>query len=386
MDISQKFSRLVLVDSFSIAWHHEQYNASMAMMLAAIFPRFVYWVGDGQWDSVSAKWREHGFDASGIERRRFRIPAKRRGRKDIVMSHLLSAWYNVVTLFTTRRDDLVIFNYNNPAALLPIKVLNALLRRTIIIITHGELEFVALDPSIPWSNGTRRVGRLFARLLKWGHSRNIFYLVLGDSIKQNLEALHLVAPRQIISLDHPYLFNARAALRRSGTIKTVGVKNFSAGFDTDTWIARLAAAHPSITFSVIGTVSALGGGNIENHTVATQRSRDDYEGILRRMDALLFLYPAVEYRLKASGAIFDCLELGIPVIAVHNDYFDYMFRLHGQLGYLYTDLSLLITHLDEVLAADHTAIRRRLAAARKWHSPEKLTGVLRKKLDELFLP
>jgi hypothetical protein len=229
------------------------------------------------------------------------------------------------------------------------------------------------------------VGRIFASLLHMpAGAGRVYYLVLGDSIKRNMEALDLVDPDHIISLDHPYIFNRKAARRGPvRAVKTVGIKNFAAGFDTDAWIARLAATHPGLTFSIIGTRTSIGGPNIENHTTTTQKSRAEYESILSRMDAMIFLYPDVEYRLKASGAIFDCIELGIPTIAVRNDYFEHLFRLHGPLGYLYADPDAIDANLDRALADDHTDIRHNIAAARARHSPENLTRVLRKKLDAL---
>lgn len=392
----QEFSRLVVVDSFSPASHHEQFNASIAMMLVSIFPRFVYLVGDGQWGSMLMKWRQSGFSPWGVDRRRLGVASSRNRRGDVVMRHLGSALHNVVALAGSRRGDLLIFNYNNPAALLPLKLLNAVMRRAVVIITHGELEYIALAPSTPWSGTTRQVGKVFARLLKMRTgSRNIRYMVLGESIKRNLAALKAVDIRQVIAIDHPYIFNPAAA-RDNNTapypagISTVGVKNFPANFDTDAWIVRQAVALPHLTFLVIGTWSRINtpGGprveNIENHTGPTQKHRAEYERILSRMEAMIYLYPDDEYRLKASGAIFDCLERGIPAIAVRNDYFDHLLALHGPLGYLYPSLESLTHDLASVTTRDHSSVRRNIAAARTHHSPENLTRELQHALDEAF--
>jgi hypothetical protein len=273
---------------------------------------------------------------------------------------------------------------------MPLKMVNAVARRRVIIINHGELEYITDEQSLPYARSTRWTGRFFKSSLKSriGAGR-IYHLVLGDSIARNLARYRLVDPRHVISVDHPYIFDPRAAKRTAagaGGVKTVGVKNIRAAFDTDALIARLAAAHPRFTFIILGAFTRLSGANIENHTTKTQRSRDEYEKILGRLDAMIFLYTDAEYRLKASGAIFDCLEHGIPTIAVRNDYFDHLFTLNGSLGYLYPDLDSLESHLDEALAADHSAIRRHIAAARAWHSPENLAVELRHRLNELFDP
>ena len=61
-------------------------------------------------------------------------------------------------------------------------------------------------------------------------------------------------------------------------------------------------------------------------------SRDKYEAWIKKMNFILFLYPTDNYKLTASGAVFESFSMGIPVIALHNDYFDYLSSKIGDFG------------------------------------------------------
>lgn len=53
--------------------------------------------------------------------------------------------------------------------------------------------------------------------------------------------------------------------------------------------------------------------------------RDELEARVKKLDFILYLYPTDSYQLMASGAILDALSLQKPIIALKNDYFDYIF-------------------------------------------------------------
>ncbi len=141
---------------------------------------------------------------------------------------------------------------------------------------------------------------------------------------------------------------------------------------------------PDHTFGIIGAKSSLEGPNIHNYTLGPRRNREEFEKILDSFDALVFFYLRTGYKLMASGAIFDAIELGIPIIAVRNDYFEHLFRLHGPLGYLYDDLPSMLADLPNLLQHDHSDVARNLVAAREYHSPEMLATIFRKKLAEIL--
>ncbi len=197
MNATKLFKEVCLIDSFSPASHHEQYNAAMALMLASIFERVVYWVGDGQKESITSKLEEFGGVPGNIEWRRLKpyVSGMIDYQKDYHKQHLVSLRLNMSMLFKSKRDALLIFNYNNPLALFPLKFINIFKRRKIVFINHGELEYMTDDREIPYARTTRLIGKWHKAAMRFRRrNKNIFYLVIGESIKNNLVALDCVDP------------------------------------------------------------------------------------------------------------------------------------------------------------------------------------------------
>ena len=387
MQSIDKFQRVYLIDSFYPKNYHEQYNASMILMLSSIFREVVYYVGAGQRSSIMSKIQEFGAVPNNIVWKRLRVANEMLGKKNLLKCHLKSLIYDVYLLLRIKHACLIIYNYNNPFALWAIKFINIFKCYKIILITHGELEYITDDSSIPYAWSTRIIGKFFKTSLKFRRSaKDIFCLVLGESIKKNLLEYNIINTFQIISLEHPYMFRKCQRKCDKYVIKNIGVKNVNSNYDTDKYIYMMAKKYPQFHFVIIGAPTCVHGDNIINYTQKKLRDRKEYERILSTFDMFLFLYRQSEYRLKASGAIFDAIELGIPIISLKNDYFEHLFQLHGPMGYLYNDFNSMIDDLLRISTGEAmiSRILKNMERAKQYHSVPNMTILLKQKLSKIL--
>ena len=108
--------------------------------------------------------------------------------------------------------------------------------------------------------------------------------------------------------------------------------------------------------------------------------RNDFINKIAELDYILFLYPQNSYKFTASGAIFDAFLLGKPIIALQNDYFNYLFEKAGSVGFLLDNIESLKQKLLE-LPNPNTDFYKEMSKlsckALEVFSPEKIAEELR---------
>ena len=234
--------------------------------------------------------------------------------------------------------------------------LNYLLKKKVVFVMHGELELQLkqnisiLKPAF-WY-------RLFHRLsLKHLFKRNeAILLVLGESIKSNLCDIFPAISSNIYSICHPYFMDDCIINKKQRvlTIGTVGVMTKEKGLDS-LLILSEKLSNPIKEGKLI--IKAIG--KVETVDVSIYRNikwignknllpRDIFEEAIQSLDYILYLYPSDSYKLTASGAIMDAVKFGKPILALHNDYFDYLLK-NVCIGYVVNDIYELITIINQLL-------------------------------------
>jgi hypothetical protein len=228
-----------------------------------------------------------------------------------------------------------------------------------IIVLHGELEFLR--------DGKTKVDYFLGLALKWAiklSRRNTTYIVLGDRIKDHLKAYF---PERILKrvtpILHPYHYNSDSAVTdfRSdlkpivfGAIGTQMLsKNSNYIFDLAQGLQNEIVGG-DFTFATVGKV--LPELFPYKNKLVTQLYPDSFvpqsifEAEAKKLNFVLFFYNNDSYKLCPSGAIFEVIKLGLPVISIHNDYFDWLFEKYGHMGFLCNNLdemSLLIKNIRD---------------------------------------
>ena len=102
------------------------------------------------------------------------------------------------------------------------------------------------------------------------------------------------------------------------------------------------SAKNRFAFSIVGNIqtesSILEDTDICYETGDVPLSRDEYDRRIQELDYILYFYSSDAYKITASGAIFDAINMRKPIIAIRNDYFQYLFDTYGEFGYLVDDI------------------------------------------------
>lgn len=347
-----------IIDPIAKGPFHEVFNAALLAMCLRLFDRAEYHCHPSQRRCLEQLLLRHGHaeELRRVTFRRLRV-VQREGAIGWVCRYATAAVRSARQLLRSKPDETVVFNYNNPLALPLLNLLNRRLHRRIVIVCHGELELLAQRP--PWWRASGWFARILRRIFgRVRLDRNLRFCVLGNSILRNLRPyLSKENAPLFFAIDHPAFFDetaAPASPHDTLRIGTVGQLTPAKGLGRLLELARRIpvplnvvgriygfddhAAHPNVRF-VAGPENGF-------------LPRDLFEREAAALDYILFAYDPEGYRLTASGAVFDALNLGKPVITLRNDYFDDVLRLPA--GHIVADMEEMADLICR-LAADYPA-------------------------------
>jgi hypothetical protein len=231
-----------------------------------------------------------------------------------------------------------------------------------LIVLHGELELLK-------SKGKRRTERFLGNILRYAmnHSgSNIQYIVLGESIRENLRAyIRPAVHAKVVSMLHPYDYSqsAESPSRSYQTPIRLGAIGTQMLSKNSQQLFELATAFQSdieagkVSFESIGQVLP----ELEPHANQLVKARfaNDFvpqqlfEAAVEELDFVLFFYDNQSYALCASGAVFEAIRRGVPIISIENDYFRWLFDCYGNMGFLCRDLNEMKQLITEIKNGRH---------------------------------
>ena len=83
------------------------------------------------------------------------------------------------------------------------------------------------------------------------------------------------------------------------------------------------------------------------------------------------------YKLTASGAVFESFSMGIPVIALHNDYFDYLSSKIGDFGLFFDNFEQMKSFFAAPYEFDTERMFLSIKKARKLFTSENVSKKLK---------
>ena len=217
---------------------------------------------------------------------------------------------------------------------------------------------------------------------------NHYIIVLGDFIKKNLESAIPKLIGKIIAIDHPFI-KTNIVINKTGfnkiKIGTIGVGTKDKGIEQLNEISLFIKKNNlDIQVNHIGRI--FDDVILDKKMICCPFSsnklipRNDFINKIAELDYILFLYPQNSYKFTASGAIFDAFLLGKPIIALQNDYFNYLFEKAGSVGFLLDNIESLKQKLLE-LPNPNTDFYKEMSKlsckALEVFSPEKIAEELR---------
>lgn len=350
-----KNSRIKIVDFYSTNNFHEIVTFCLLQCFSNIYDNVEFIMGKSAYKNLKYIIDKHNYKLKNVT-------LKSKWVVEIDTSFgaflrmLFGFFFVLKEYITTNRDKTLYYNYNNPLALPFVLLINRIIKKKVIIIFHGELEL--LINYVP----NYKVSALY-KLIHYHSFKYLFKgsyvkaLVLGDSIKKNLTTIFPEATNNIVSIEHPYIFNdakehPNTESNKILTIGTVGHLTPQKGLYD---LIKLGESlnkqikTNQLKIKVVGKTTPIITDKQYIELNWKQDSfipRDIYEKEINSLDFILFLYPSNSYKLTASGALLDAIAKEKPIIALNNSYFQSTLK-----GY---DIGFLCENLDEII----TTIKR----------------------------
>ncbi len=351
--------RFKYIDTFSYKTAHLQINASLLVMLSRIGKEVIYYAGKDSMAEVYSLFAKNNVEVLNVQANSIFV-YRGNNRLSLLMRYLISAFINLVLLICSHKNDVIIYNFDNLFSLRLINAVNAIIKRKVLICCHGELEL--LSDVVEEGGGLAKCLRYLARdffLKRRKIQDRVYFMVLGDVILKNLHSyLTEEQLKKFISVDHPYIFikqpqDTNKTKRDEGLhIGTVGAFSQIKGADLFVKIVS-EVKNPSVHFSITGRIfypmERLEQLGVDTAIDADKKalSQEIYNERISRLDYILFLYSPKSYRITASGAVMDAINLKKPIIALKNDYFCYLFEKYGSFGRLFKNLEEMTAFLSD---------------------------------------
>lgn len=351
--------RIKYIDTICTNSMHIVFNASLLSLCRELSPQIIFYGERRNQIEILNTLKENSFPTNFVETKSIFLLQGNSKYKHI-LNFFISFVYNTYFVLFSNKNDILLFNYNNLLSIRFINFLNKICHKKIIIFCHGEMELIEKQSSGYglFNKLLLFLGKKFFLNKNIHIQRDIIFFVLGDSILSNLKK---IIPENIYtsfhSIDHPYFFKREIKEGGGGSdsikIGTVGLFSKQKGGDDFCNICK-SINNPNIKFSITGRifydVKKLTALQIDlpPNKGKSMLSKKELEDRASMLDFILFLYPKDSYRLIASGAILEAISLKKPILALRNDYFNYLFKKFGDFGYLTDSIEELISLINTI--------------------------------------
>jgi hypothetical protein len=321
-------------DIASTGPQHEQINTSLlALLKRGIGSEALTFISDKSHGEILRK------SVKNIAFEDIEIYKGRGGLREFIRGyHQFKSLAKVVSLANKNGASHVYVFLIHPFAHFLFKLLTKERTIQISIILHGELESVKFNKHL-----VNKVWGYFLKQALTMYSPNIKYITLGKSIYSNLlKVLPAFSRQKCIVMDHPYPFSfqkSKVLHDHYISFSSIGVATLAKNSQYLFKVAQQATdlgINAYCKFNICGRVYSNMIGHL-NDSVNYKKdfgsfSRNELDTLISESDYCIFYYENKHYSLCASGAFWDAVNAEVPLLYVHNDYFDYYADLVGDLG------------------------------------------------------
>ena len=359
-------SKLIYLDSFNVGSDHEVFNSSSLLMFSHIYSKVDYYSCKSSRDATFSLIKEIPSNINYIK-----IPVlSSNSLFESFLHHFITAIINILFVIKARNSTLII-NVNNLWELPALNFLMGYMTRKVIVICHGELEYLV--------NG-KRLNCFSEKSLHWllddstTISRGLYFSVLGESILGNVrKVLPYSVATHFISFNHTFISSVISPQSNYGEypcIGVVGTAHPNKGLNEILSFGnKLKEVLPNCLFYTLGRVlcdtKILKDNNV--HYIEDSDIKFVERNILiskiKEMDIIVFLHDIDSYKFTASGALMDAIDCEKNILSLHNDYFDCVNSLvmFGQMFYDIDDMIKCIENKGYLkIHKDFTVIKKKI--------------------------
>lgn len=257
-------------------------------------------------------------------------------------------------------DDLIFFSVSSFYCFYYFKKIKAKYPVPVIATLHGGIDYF-YNPQ----NYMERINAWYHKRMFKLNAPNFRYLLLNKIAKAMLVKDGYLKEKEVMEIEHPYPNLGTATTFLSLNKKPLVIAHLGsmeAQRKNSHYLFKLAAmsaAHigeGKLKFKIIGlkndSVKHWENEFVEEVTGkgASYLERAVYEEEVKNIHYSAFFFPVNEYICRASGAIVDTLVFEKPVFTLHHPYFEYLFKVAGNVGYMVATLDEIKNIIDKIVA------------------------------------
>ena len=378
--------KIRMVDSVCFDNWHLQFNAQLIEILSNIA------------DIVEYRGVQHiGENRPNIKRKKLFVVTSS-GRWGIIWRYLFSMLNDTWQLIVAPNDEIIVYSFDsNPVRIL--NMLNKVIRKRIILFRHGSMEMLRTNPAGKgmFYRFENKLNKQFFLNKDLRISDDLHFFVLGDIIFKNLSVLLSEDKmKHFHSIEHPYVFDKNSLKRHREinsqlNVGTLGVFNEYKGGRSILELAKILKfkgidnVNISITGKIDFDISILRDAAIDlpSNDGESMVSIVELKNRINQLDFILYFYPKDTYKLTASGALFEAINRKRPIIAIRNEYFEYIFNKYGSIGYLVDTLDEMADIIYRISSGIENHVDYNFEQIQKLLSPNNLAIILEKQLREI---
>lgn len=378
---------IIAYEPFSTGLNHVPVNSEFLNIICArFFSKKVIFYGD----SIHIKNIKKNINANNIDFNEINIIQSPQSKIKAVLNEMHNAKY--VTDKHAEIDLFIVLNSHPHTMYFIKKYLDDNI--PLIFIIHGNIE------ELKRKKHFYQLGYWVKTAFAYKRNRKYMkYIVLGDSIRDNLLKYVNYISEQTVAIPHPYSLSTNQSAKtltkqKNDNIITMGMigsfsseKNSYQIFELE---KRLRDKHvTNVNFLLVGS------GDINNTLLSKsiqvsfigdctkKLSMEEYNAGIDKLDYILFFWPKDSYQLTASGALCDAIVHNKPIISIRNDYLTWVFNEVGDLGFLCDDINQ-IEHIVCAIArgdlkSEIDIISKNFDNARNFFSREHVAEIMEEK-------
>lgn len=266
-------------------------------------------------------------------------------------------------------------------------------RKPVYFVLHGEVEFIFKKDARLVDKVKGRIYRATLGMME----KHMHCIVLSDIVKMALEKKQVLTSERIIAIDHPIVDRqiTHSALNADtiifAHIGSAMQKKRSELFWELADKFRNESIQRKSEFSVIGKLDpefvGLATDSVKVLSENNQSiSQEKYEQFIHNADYAVFTFDNDNYVYRVSGALMDAILYGKPIIALRQDYIEYLFQVGGNIGFLCDNMDKMqelikrLINKEPVLLEQYTVQQQRLKALKEMFSVKSVAEQLNKQL------
>jgi len=358
---------LHFIDQTSVGNHHMVFNASMVQVLLRIYPNepiTLYGISSNQ------KSMSEFFTKTDLERISFKEIVYPSPRIENIIFKALNYFQKEIVrkkmfrklLSSCEVTDLVFLSITTFTSFSYFVKLKIKYKVPTLACLHGDIDFLYNA-----QNKYEKVnGNVHKKLMKINLS-NFKFVLLNKIAKPILLKDGYLSSANVVDIEHPFTDLKRTRLRNKLTnnpIKLAHIGSMEVKRKNSHFIYSLAQQldllinEKYIELQTIGLITPLVlpfKNSLVKEIVGNEESdkpkylsRTDYEIALEQVHYTLFFYPEIEYVFRASGATVDTIAFEKPIFTLKHPYFEYLFRVAGNVGYMFDDLVAMQLKIKEI--------------------------------------